>query len=323
MLDTIERSANHLTRLVDDLLDVTRITSGKIQLQRGPVELVGLVSSALADARTGFERRHLQLAVRLPGGELWTQGDPVRLTQVLSNVLTNAQKFTPDGGRVTVSLERIGGRAVICVRDTGVGVEPSQIPALFEPFVQAAQGLDRSHGGLGLGLAVARRLLDLHGGHIAMRSEGPGRGTEVTFDLPIEGVNQLVGQTPDAPVPGLRRRILIIEDHADAASSLERLLAIKGHEVQIALNGAAGLALARTFDPDVVLCDLGLPGMDGFAVARAIRDDSALRDCRLVALSGHAQPADVARSHGAGFDSHLTKPVKVASLDAELAQAHR
>jgi two-component system CheB/CheR fusion protein len=323
MLDMMERSANHLTRLVEDLLDATRITSGKIQLQRVPVELVGLVSGAVTDAGLAFERRDLQLESRLPGGELWTLGDPVRLTQVLSNLLTNAQKFTPDGGRVTVSLERIDARAVVRVRDTGVGVDPSQIPALFEPFVQAAQGLDRSRGGLGLGLAVARGLLELHRGRITMHSDGPGRGTEVTFDLPVESPNRFTEPGSTSAEVVARRRVLIIEDHADAATSLETLLAIEGHEVRTAPDGVAGLALVRTFDPDVVLCDLGLPTVDGFAVARAIRADPALRDRRLVAISGYAQPDDVARSHSAGFDSHLAKPVMPTSLQAELAVANR
>ncbi len=320
MLDMIERSASHLTRLIDDLLDVTRITSGKIQLQREPVELVGLVSGAVADAQAGFERKKVYLEARLPGGELWTRGDPVRLTQVLSNLLTNAQKFTPGGGRVTVLLDRVDVRAVVRVRDTGIGIEPSQIPSLFEPFVQAEQGLDRSRGGLGLGLAVARGLLDLHGGRISMSSDGPGRGTEVAFELPIESPPGAVEQLP-AATSVERRRILIIEDHADAAASLEALLAIEGHDVRTAPDGAAGLALARSFEPDIVLCDLGLPVMDGFAVARAIRADPALRDLRLVAISGYARPDDVARSRSAGFDGHLAKPVTFASLQATLAPA--
>jgi two-component system CheB/CheR fusion protein len=323
MLGMIERSANHLARLVDDLLDVTRITRGKIQLQCEPVELVGLVSGALADTRVAFERRNLALEARLPGSELWTLGDPVRLTQVLSNLLTNAQKFTPDGGRVTVSLAQTDARAVIRVRDTGIGIEPSQIPALFEPFVQAAQGLDRSRGGLGLGLAVARGVLELHGGQIAMQSDGPGRGTEVVFDLPIESPDRAAGPPAASSAAAVRRRILVIEDHSDAAASLETLLALEGHDVRIAANGPAGLALARTFDPDVVLCDLGLPEMDGFEVARAFRAEPALRDRRLVAVSGYAQPGDVARAYSAGFDDHLAKPVTWASLQEVLAAVAR
>jgi len=321
MLDIIERSTNHMTRLIGDLLDVTRINTGKIQIERVPVELVGLVSGAVAGARLVLERRKLQLEARLPAGELWTQGDPVRLTQILSNLLTNARKFTPDGGRVTVSLARIDKRAVIRVRDTGIGIERSEIPALFQPFVQASQGLDRSRGGLGLGLAVARGLLELHGGRISIHSQGPGRGTEVTFDLPVELVHRPVDPAPVDAAPIAHRRILIIEDHADAAASLETLLAAEGHEVQTAADGVAGLALARAFDPDVVLCDLGLPTMDGFAVARAIRADPALRHGRLVAVSGYARPEDVARSRSAGFDSHLAKPVTLAALEAELTSA--
>jgi two-component system CheB/CheR fusion protein len=222
-----------------------------------------------------------------------------------------------------VSLAQTDARAVIRVRDTGIGIEPSQIPALFEPFVQAAQGLDRSRGGLGLGLAVARGVLELHGGQIAMQSDGPGRGTEVVFDLPIESPDRAAGPPAASIAAAVRRRILVIEDHSDAAASLETLLALEGHDVRIAANGLAGLALARTFDPDVVLCDLGLPEMDGFEVARAFRAEPALRDRRLVAVSGYAQPGDVARAYSAGFDDHLAKPVTWASLQEVLAAVAR
>ncbi|HEX3762523.1 MAG TPA: hybrid sensor histidine kinase/response regulator [Kofleriaceae bacterium] len=323
MLDMMERSAGHLTRLVEDLLDVTRITSGKIQLHRVPVELVGLVAAAVADARLAFDRRRLLLHAQLPDGELWTLGDPVRITQVLNNLLTNAQKFTPDGGQVTVGLALDDGRVVIRVRDTGVGVEPSQIPALFQPFVQAAQSLERSRGGLGLGLAVARGLIELHGGKITMRSDGIGRGTEVAFDLPVDSSSRTVSRDAPGAAPTTPRRILVIEDHPDAAASLQALLALEGHEVQTAADGNAGLALVHTFDPDVVLCDLGLPGMDGFAVARAIRADPALRNRRVVAISGYAAVADVARARSAGFDGHLAKPVTLTGLQAVLASVDR
>jgi two-component system CheB/CheR fusion protein len=320
MLDILERSAQQLSRLIDDLLDVTRITSGKIQLHRVPVELVGLVSGALADVKLEFERHRLELETRIAEGQLWTLGDPVRLVQILTNLLTNAQKFTPDGGRVTVTMERRADRACIRVRDNGIGVEPSQIAALFEPFVQAAQGLDRSRGGLGLGLAVARGLVELHGGHITMRSEGSGTGTEVSFDLPLELPNATAAR-PTAATATRQRRVLIIEDHIDAAESLQLLLEMEGHEVKIANDGQAGLALAKTFVPEIVLCDLGLPGMDGFAVARAVRAESSLRDRYLVAISGYARPEDIKQSRAAGFDNHLAKPVSLAALHAAFAAA--
>jgi len=200
------------------------------------------------------------------------------------------------------------------------GVEPSQIAALFEPFVQAAQGLDRSRGGLGLGLAVARGLVELHGGHITMRSEGSGTGTEVSFDLPLELPNATAAR-PTAAAATRQRRVLIIEDHIDAAESLQLLLEMEGHEVKIANDGQAGLALAKTFVPEIVLCDLGLPGMDGFAVARAVRAESSLRDRYLVAISGYARPEDIKQSRAAGFDNHLAKPVSLAALHAAFAAA--
>jgi CheY-like chemotaxis protein len=206
------------------------------------------------------------------------------------------------------------------VRDTGIGIDPSQIPALFEPFVQGAQGLDRSRGGLGLGLAVARGLIELHRGRIAMHSEGPGRGTEVVFELPIEAPRREAAPAP-AVGAAARRRVLIIEDRPDAAASLELLLTMQGHDVQVASDGGAGLALARIFGPDIVLCDLGLPTMDGFAVARAMRADPVLSRRYLVALSGYARPEDVAQSRSAGFDSHLAKPVSAADLHTVFAAA--
>jgi signal transduction histidine kinase/ActR/RegA family two-component response regulator len=320
MLDILERSAQQLTRLVEDLLDVTRITSGKIQLHRVPVELVGLVSGALADFKLDFERHQLELETLIAEGQLWTLGDPVRLVQILTNLLTNAQKFTPEGGRVTVTLERRDARVWIRVRDSGIGVEPSRIAELFEPFVQAAQGLDRSRGGLGLGLAVARGLVELHGGHISMRSEGSGTGTEVSFDLPLELPNPATARAASESACG-PRRVLIIEDHIDAAESLQLLLEMEGHDVQIAGDGPAGLARARVFVPEIVLCDLGLPGMDGFAVARAIRAEPALHDRYLVAISGYARPEDIRQSRAAGFDHHLAKPVSLAAIHAAFAAA--
>ena len=321
MLDILDRSAKHLTRLVDDLLDVTRITSGKIRLQPVPIDLGELVSGVLADVKPGIERSEQQLHTEIAGGELWTMGDPVRLTQVLTNLLANAQKFTPAGGRITVALERRDSRAVVRVTDTGIGVDPAQIASMFEPFVQSSQGLDRSPGGLGLGLAVARGLVELHDGHIAMRSQGRGLGTEVSFDLPIETPNHTRHERAAEPV-ATRHRILIVEDHADAADSLQLLLEMQGHEVQVARDGAVALAVARTFAPQIVLCDLGLPMLDGFEVARAMRADPALREHYLIALSGYARPEDVERSREAGFDHHLAKPVGLAALQRAIVAAN-
>ena len=322
MLEILDRSAQHLTRLVEDLLDVTRITSGKIQVQRVPVELVGLISGVLADIKLGFERCELQLDTRIVEGELWTLGDPVRLVQILTNLLSNAQKFTPKGGRVAVTVERRDSRVWIRVRDSGIGVDPSQIASMFEPFVQSAQGLERAHGGLGLGLAVARGLVELHGGNIVMRSDGRGAGTEVSFDLPVESPNPAVARVAPSRAEA-PRKILIIEDHDDAAESMQLLLEMQGHEVQIANDGAAGIAAARTFGPEIVLCDIGLPTMDGFEVAHAMRADPALCDRYLVALTGYARPEDIEHAREAGFDSHLAKPVALAALQRVIATAER
>jgi two-component system CheB/CheR fusion protein len=316
----VDRQVTHLTRLVDDLLDVTRIMRGKIQLRRERVELGDLVRRTLDDHRASFERSGLGLEGRFESRSFWVEADPARLVQALSNLLGNAEKFTPKGGQVLVTLEREGGNVILVVRDTGAGIAPEVRGHLFEPFTQAPQTMDRSRGGLGLGLAMVKGLVDLHGGTIGISSEGPGRGTEVSVSLPLEAQPAPV-TTPTEPVPARCRKVLVIEDNVDSAESLMYALSISGHEVQVAYDGPTGLAFAREFRPEIVICDIGLPVMDGYAVAKAFRAEPMLKGTYLIALSGYAQPDDLQRATRAGFDDHVAKPTRLEKLDRLLAKA--
>jgi two-component system CheB/CheR fusion protein len=315
--EIIHRQVDHLTHLIDDLLDVTRISQGKFRLRHERLDLGALVTDAVNDARGAFERAGVRLQFEAPQGRLETEGDSVRLAQLAGNLLTNAAKFTPRGGdtRVTLAYDRAAGQAVLAVRDSGVGIAPDLMPRLFEPFTQANSALDRSSGGLGLGLALVKGVAELHGGAAAIRSDGAGQGTEVTVRLPASEAPARA--TPAAPAPPLHaaRRVLIIEDNADAADTLRDVLELAGgHDVAVANTGPAGLALAHTMHPDVVLCDIGLPGMDGYQVAGRLRADPEARGIKLIALSGYAAPDDVARAKAAGFDMHLAKPPSIDSL---------
>jgi two-component system CheB/CheR fusion protein len=316
----IDRQVTHLSRLVDDLLDVTRINRGKIELQREGVELAELVRRTLDDHRAGFEARGIRLEARLEPGPFWLDADPARLVQIASNLLGNAQKFTPSGGIVSITIEAHGPQVALRVRDTGAGVAPELVPALFEPFAQAPQTMERGRGGLGLGLAMVKGLVELHGGTVQLTSEGAWRGTEAVVRLPL--VVAPARPAPDAqPARARGRRVLVIEDNVDAAATLGRALGLMGHEVRVTHLGALGLELARTFRPAVVICDLGLPEMDGYAVAAAFRADPDLRGARLIALSGYARPEDRRRAAAAGFDHHVAKPPRMDELRRLVAEA--
>ena len=318
----IDRQVGHLSRLVDDLLDVTRITRGKIRLQRTRFDLVDLVRRAVDDYRSILDEH--EVAIELPSETIWIDGDPTRLAQVLGNLLHNAAKFTPEDGKVAVSLTQAEGRAVLEVADTGMGIDAETLKRLFEPFAQADRSLDRSRGGLGLGLALVKGMVELHGGEVSARSDGPGKGARFTIKLPVDagGATTRAAQSPkEAASNG--RAILIIEDNRDAADSLSEALSISGHRVAVAYDGETGLAKAREFQPEVVLCDIGLPEMDGYAVARAFRADDGLKRAFLVALSGYALPEDLQRAREAGFDRHLAKPPSIEKLEELLAEVPR
>lgn len=318
----IDRQVTHLTRLVDDLLDVTRIARGKIQLQCERLDFCHLVRRTLDDHRETLSQRELTLETVLPRDALWISGDRTRMAQVIGNLLSNAAKFTPPGGVVRVSVEPdlALGQAVLRVRDSGVGISPDMLPQVFEPFTQADNSLERSGGGLGLGLPTVKGLVELHAGSVRAESEGLGFGTELIVRLPLasaEGPTE--ASTPASESDGGRRLVLIIEDNVDAAESLRLLLGLIGHRVEVAHSGPEGVEKALERAPDVILCDIGLPGMDGYAVARMLRQDPRLRSKTLVALSGYAAPEEVARARASGFDAHFAKPVSLDVLKAILA----
>jgi PAS domain S-box-containing protein len=317
-VDIIDRSAKHLTRLVGDLLDVTRITRGKIELRREPVALSTLVRGVVDDHRPAFAERGIRLSMSA-SEELWVAGDQARLVQVISNVIGNAEKFTPAGGGVAVTVERSDDLAIVRVVDTGIGIAPELAGHLFEPFVQGPQTLDRERGGLGLGLAMVKLLVELHGGKATIRSEGRGKGAEVAIALGLQPASR---RSAGALTPSPRTwRILVVEDMPETAKSLVDALSLHGHVVALAHDGRRALELAPKFRPEAVLCDLGLPDIDGFEVARRFRANVALRDAYLVALSGYARPEDVERARAAGFAHHLAKPAQIDEIERVLARA--
>jgi signal transduction histidine kinase len=317
----VERQIHHMARLVDQLLDVSRISSGKIELHPERLELGRLIHDTCEDHRRLLEAGELSLAVELPEEPLWVDADPTRLRQALGNLLQNAAKFTPPGGHVTVRAGRSsdGRMARAEVSDTGIGIPPELLPHLFEAFVQADQSLDRTPGGLGLGLALVKGTVELHEGRVHAHSAGIGAGATFALELPLQSApGEREGSSPGTRVNSGGLRVLIIEDCVDAAETLRDLMEMFGHQVQVAYSGLAGLEMARQARPDVVLCDLGLPGMDGYAVAAALRRHPATDSARLIAVTGYGQEEDLRRSAESGFHAHLTKPVELESLRAML-----
>jgi signal transduction histidine kinase/CheY-like chemotaxis protein len=313
----IERQTAQLTRLVDDLLDLTRIERGKVELKPEVVDLREIVRRTCDDYRDTFEQRGVELHVTAPARAVTVRGDSARLTQVMGNMLSNAVKYTLSGGTVTVVVGQAAGRAEFRVRDTGIGVASEQLDHVFEPFAQVDQGLARTAGGLGLGLSLVKGLVEMHGGTVAGASAGPGRGAEFVVTLPLAAP---AANSPRAEVrKPPSRSIVIIEDNADGAATLAELLALDGHQVEVANDGRSGMELVRRVRPHIVFCDIGLPDLSGYEVARALRGDEALRATRLVALSGYAQPEDRERSREAGFDAHLAKPIGIDEVNAVLA----
>jgi two-component system CheB/CheR fusion protein len=309
----IERQTAHLTHLVDDLLDVTRIARGKVQLHRERLELGELLRSTIDDQRTTFEANGIRIESHIERGDFWVHVDPARIVQALSNLLGNAEKFTPQGGNVKVSLQRSGESVVLRVRDSGVGIADDMGPHLFEPFSQAPQSMDRTRGGLGLGLAMTKGLIELHDGTVTVASAGPGQGTTATVTLPLEATPPpAAASAPQAPLRS--RRVLVVDDNRDAADTLRDALALSGHEVEVSYDGPSGVEHARKLRPEIVICDIGLPRMDGYEVARALRADQALRGIYLVALTGYGMPDDVEHATAAGFDLHVTKPSNLEKL---------
>jgi PAS domain S-box-containing protein len=313
----IERQVQNMVRLVDDLLDVSRITRGKIQLRKEQVELGVVIERAVENAKTIIDARRHKLTVAAPAEPIWLEGDPTRLEQIFTNLLTNAAKYTDPGGRIGLTVERHGPDVVVNVRDNGIGIAPKMLAHIFDLFTQADRALDRSQGGLGIGLTVVKRLVEMHGGTVSAASAGPGKGSEFSVRLPVftpaaeRPPEDAVAATPRGKGP---MRVLVVEDNVDAAESVALLLRLYGHEVQVVHTGPAGLEAAHAFHPNVVLLDIGLPGMDGYEVAKRLRQDAELKRVPLIAMTGYSREEDRSRSREAGIDQHLVKPVEPEKL---------
>jgi len=310
--ELIDRQVRHLSRLVDDLLDVSRISRGKIQLRRERLDLARVVRTTAEDRSATLRQLGLALELDVPECPVWIEGDATRLAQALGNLLDNSAKFTDVGGRVSVRLETTENhQATVTVQDTGIGIEPEVLPGLFQAFAQADRSLERSRGGLGLGLALVKGLIEMHSGTVSAASSGPSQGSTFTVRLPVlpepPALTQTLTHPP--PHPNGKLRVLVVEDNRDAAESLRLLLELLGHEVRVAGTGPEGVKLAHAWDPDVVLCDIGLPGLNGYEVAVQLRQDPVTAGARLIAITGYGQEDDLRRSQVAGFDAHLTKPV--------------
>jgi PAS domain S-box-containing protein len=317
----VERQVRRLTRLVDDLLDVSRITTGKVELRMERIPLRSVVEHAIETARPVFLARGHELSVSLPPEEVWLEADAARLEQVLANLLHNAAKFTEDGGRIWLTAESRLGEAVLRVRDTGVGIPPDVLPRVFDLFTQGDRSPDRAHDGLGIGLTLARRLVELHDGTIEAHSEGAGKGSEFIVRLPRAAEAPAPGPEPTAATeaPARPLKVLVVDDNDDTAEMMGALLEMTGHKVEIAHSGPAALEAAAVHRPHVILLDIGLPGLDGFQVAQRLREDPAMEGVVLIATSGYGQEEDKRRSRETGFDHHLVKPVDFQRLREILA----
>ncbi len=320
--DLIDRQVMYLTRLVNDLLDVSRVIRGKVQLNKEIIELSAIVDQALEFSQALIDERHHRLSVSLPPQPVYLEGDLLRLAQALSNVLNNAAKYTEEGGQIWLTAEHTGEEVTIKVRDTGVGMPANLLTQAFGLFKQAERPLDRSQGGLGIGLALVRKLVELHGGTVEAFSAGSGQGSEFVICLPARAKAQPDAGQQNEPqltaAPANSHRILVVDDNADVAESLAMLLQLNGHEVRIASDGPAALEAARAFKPRYVLLDIGLPGMSGYEVAGRLRQLPETQRAVLIALTGYSQEEDRQRSKEAGFDHHLVKPVSMAELTAVL-----
>jgi PAS domain S-box-containing protein len=322
LTDVVRRQSRSLSRMVDDLLDMSRVTLGKIELSRQPMMLGTAVTQAVESVRDKAEGAGLTLSADVDAEPAWIHGDPTRLEQVLTNLLTNAIKFTPRGGRVAVTAGSDGGQAVVTVTDTGVGMAPELVPRVFDLFVQGDATLDRSRSGLGIGLALVRQIVAMHGGTVSAASPGAGRGSTFTLRLPLAAHEVRPEEEPPrhgaVPAPAGRRTILVVDDQRDVADSLAVLIEGLGHEVHTAYDAAAGLELARRVPVEVIIADIGMPGMSGYDLAATVRGDPRLKHVHLIALTGYGRDEDHARVVSAGFDLHLTKPVADDALQTAL-----
>ena len=312
----MERQLAQMVRLIDDLLDVARISGGKIHLQKSVVQLRAVLAAACETSMPAIERGAHRLVVRQPDDTLWLDADPTRIAQVLSNLLNNAAKYTPRGGLIEVDARKEGANVVVVVSDNGIGMPPEALPTIFDMFNQVHQNMDHAQGGLGVGLSLVQRLVQMHGGSVEAFSAGPGKGSVFTVQLPlaIEGERAQIGTAPPTPVRRASLRVLVADDNVDAAESLAAMFALQGHETRVVHSGTEALAAARGFAPQVAFLDIGMPGMNGYETAVAIRALPGMQSAVLVALTGWGNESDRERSKAAGFDHHLTKPANAATI---------
>ena len=320
--EMIGRQVKQMTRLVDDMLDISRIARGQLSLRKQRIALEKILATAVDDSRPFIETKQHELTIHWLPATLELDADPSRLTQAFVNLLINAAKYTPAGGRIEVAIERRGGEALVAIRDSGIGISAGVLPHIFEMFTRGDDVAQRSGGGLGVGLTLVQRLVEMHGGRVEVHSDGLGQGSRFTVRLPLLDAN---GDGPPAPAnsvaaaaPPAKHRIVVVDDNQDAANSLAIMLRLKGHDVQVAYDGRSALAAVETFRPELALLDIGLPDISGYDVARMIRERPCGAAIRLVALTGWGQPEDRIRALEAGFDRHLTKPAKLASIEALL-----
>jgi CheY-like chemotaxis protein/anti-sigma regulatory factor (Ser/Thr protein kinase) len=319
----MERQLSHMVRLIDDLLDVSRVSSGKLVLKREPVTAQAVVLSAIEASRSFIEAAGHEFELHLPDEALYLDADPTRLAQVVGNLLTNAAKYTPSGGKICLHVRRDADQVVVEVTDTGEGIPAEMIPKVFELFTQVGHTLDRSQGGLGIGLALVKQLVDMHGGTVTAVSRGAGQGSTFSVRLPLDRVRQSPGPNVDAlemETGFPRRRVLVVDDNVDAAESLSMVLKLDGHEVRAAHSGEEAMLLAKEFHPEIAFLDIGLPGLNGYDLARMIRGADELKDVVLVALTGWGSDEDKQKSKAAGFDYHLTKPIETSMMQEVLGQ---
>lgn len=325
--EMMERQVRQLSHLVEDLMDVSRITRAKIVLRKERLELSEVVNHAIEVTRGLFEGNHQTLTLHCSSEPLPVDGDKTRLTQVLTNLLTNAAKYTPEGGSVWVTLSREGDNGVIRVRDNGMGIPRDMMPFIFDMFTQVNRQLGRSQGGLGIGLTLVRSLLALHDGTIEAHSDGPDQGSEFTIRLPLlkaANAKPVDAETPPSEAAAATpSRVLVVDDNQDSANSLASLVGLMGHDVRIAFDGAGALAVAKEFRPEIVLLDIGLPGLNGYDVARRLRELTEVQNALIIAQTGWGQEEDKLRSAEAGFDAHLVKPVNSEKLVRVFSELRR
>ena len=323
MCGMIDQQLHHLCRLVDDLLDVSRITRGKIHLRTEVVDLGFMVDRAVENSRAEIEARRQSLTLRVPDRPVRIEADPTRVDQVVLNLLSNASKYTDPGGAIAVAVALDGEEVAVSVEDNGIGIAPEMLPRVFDLFTQVDGSLDRSRGGLGIGLTLVKRLVEMHGGRVEARSGGLGRGSTFTVRFPVAwAAAEVESARPPGPDPARvgPLRILIVDDNVHAAESLAIVVQLWNHDAQVANSGLDALAIADEYRPDLVLLDIGLPGMDGYSVARSLKSRPGFADVRLVAMTGYGREEDLRRSELEGFDRHLVKPIDFDVLESILQQ---